>query len=445
MKKNLCKLNVFTNSSGLPGLFGILKKTVNSFEECFVKKGKKIPMTVWVDPLPDKGAFPEYIEKLKKDFEDVRETKGLADGYLQSLEEDYEYLFQLEHDWAFDKEKIVDSLPKILTAMKKGSIPFLRFNMRPNVVQLGDTELEEVCFNGVKMCKTPGYSNNPHIIDRKLYRKFFKRFICLDGGPHGIEECIPKDKTVGKKFIYGPFEHPSTIIHLDGRKSIPKQAPQKELPKDPGWFLWSFMPYAPRFMDMDMGTVDNKYMKVLGKKDWAIFIDHDCHVTTDDWYLQIWDIIEEFGESFSLFTGMTNRWAGPAGAPHIFEDMKDCHGVLENCSFGRRVANDHWGEVWRWDGPFNFVSGNFFALSAEAWEQMKGFAPGFFGVDTNLFNACRKMKGVGLMLGVYTYHKYRAGSGVSHVRRAWKLHPNAFNHPKPSVCGTSTFKKRIVG
>lgn len=426
MKK--IKLNIFTNSSSHPELFEILMKTYKSAIATF----GEMPVTVWHDPHPNIARADEYHAQLCEAFEDVRVTRGLADGYLQSLDTEAEYLFQLEHDWIFN-DSITHTLAQILEAMDAEKICYMRFNMRQNIVQLGDKTLAEFDFCGVPMLETPGFSNNPHIINRKLFRKHYKRFLNCWGGPHGIEECIDKARVKSKRYIYGFHGMKAAITHLDGRESEPKIKPNvKALPKDPGFFVWNFMPYAPKHIDLNMGAVNNKYMQMLGPDDWAIFIDHDAFVTTKEWYLQICDIIVEHGKEYGMFTAMTNRWRHGEAGKHIYSEMAENYNYVDNCNFGQEKADELYSEVERWTWDFAHVAGHFFVISQKAWQKIGGFKEGFFGVDTHLFESVQNLGGgVGLMKGVYVFHGYRLIGNGEHVKRAHVLHKNAVERSDP--------------
>jgi hypothetical protein len=179
---------------------------------------------------------------------------------------------------------------------------------------------------------------------------------------------------------------------------------------------------------MNIGQTVNDYMQVTKSGDWAIFVDHDVLSACDNrWFLQVYEIIEKHGHEYSLFTAMTNRYGGKLPAPHIYEEMFHEHNIKNHYKFACQKAEEWWGGVHRWPGPFDYVGGNFYAISHDAWKAIGGLKEGFFGVDTCLFHDCSKLKGVGLMKGVYVYHKYRADEKVDHCREAYKLFKNVFN------------------
>lgn len=187
------ELHIFTNPVKKP----VFHQTFESFVHTF----GYIEPVVWCD-----GHI--YLETLK-DF-DVRLTSGLADGYIRAIQESKaDYLFMLEHDWQF--LSIDDTLEDIVDLMKRNDLHHLRFNKRENKPAVWDKWIED---KG-EYCLTPNVSNNPHIIERRIYLQFIKEgWIQRLGGSKGIEEIISKHIDGA---IYGGEGHPATIKHLDGR------------------------------------------------------------------------------------------------------------------------------------------------------------------------------------------------------------------------------------
>lgn len=133
------------------------------------------------------------------------------------------YLLLVEHDWEFLED--VD-LHKIVEAMDNNeNINYIRFNKRANVVfpkhmasgRLGgDLFMTEHYFDGLTLCASPNYSNNPHV----------ERVSTL------VDKFIPivKNSTIyqGKNGGAGGFEHPLQEASYDYYKEHGEEAHTKE-------------------------------------------------------------------------------------------------------------------------------------------------------------------------------------------------------------------------
>jgi len=162
--------------------------------------------------------FKFYFEELKKYFPAVYKTSSLSDGYVKSIKNsDAEYLFQLEGDWLFNKDKIRHSLEEIITAMASHELYHMRFNKRANIISGWDIGLKERIAGNVIYCETSVLSNNPHIIHRKTYIKKCLPLIEIKPGSKGIEENLTHVGLTGG--IYGGISYPATVKHQDGRRS----------------------------------------------------------------------------------------------------------------------------------------------------------------------------------------------------------------------------------
>lgn len=144
-------------------------------------------------------------------WKDEMNTIGLADGYIKAIQAcTDDYIFMLEHDWEFIR-KPEHSLSEITDMMRENNIHHLRFNKRSNEPVKKDNWL--IDWGGY--CETPFVSNNPHIIDRKAYRKYIEQgWIQPRGKDLGIEEIISKHIN---GYIYGGIGYPQMINHLRGR------------------------------------------------------------------------------------------------------------------------------------------------------------------------------------------------------------------------------------
>lgn len=208
-------LNIFTNCTSTAPNTDTIRRTYDSFCDCF---GGEFPVVVWIDPHPVVNKCEKYAENLLKMFDNIKKRQSLSDTYKSSIEyNDSDYLFQLEHDWQFNKNLINHSLSELTEIMSQNNIYHLRFNKRANLKAGWDTQFKENEFSGVKFCVSNNISNNPHIIDRKRYLKDHINHIKILPGSKGIEEEL---NATGKYYsaVYGPLNYPATVTHTDGRK-----------------------------------------------------------------------------------------------------------------------------------------------------------------------------------------------------------------------------------
>lgn len=208
-------LNLFTNSTLSAPKTDIIRRTYDSFCETF---GREYPVTVYCDSHPNFKMFKFYFEELKKYFPTVYKTSSLSDGYVKSINNaDAEYLFQLEGDWVFNKDKIRHSLEEICDVMTAFGIYHFRFNKRQNIISGWDIGLKECNFDSFKFCTTSVLSNNPHLIHVERYREKCLPLIEIKPGSKGIEENLTHVGLVGG--IYGGRDYPACVKHIDGRRS----------------------------------------------------------------------------------------------------------------------------------------------------------------------------------------------------------------------------------
>ena len=199
---------------------------VRACRRSFIHTFGDIKQTLWCDSHgPKERFFIHYKKNLQKYFPVVNKTRSLSDGYIRAIQESQsDWLFMLEGDWIFVDELITQSLQEIIQMMSDEDIYHLRFNKRKNIVKAWDKHLNNRTYISkdglqIEYCETPILSNNPHIINRKVYLDFIKKgYIKNLPGSKGIEEIISKQPdTFG--CIYGKKNHPATVRHLDGRRT----------------------------------------------------------------------------------------------------------------------------------------------------------------------------------------------------------------------------------
>jgi hypothetical protein len=171
--------------------------------------------------------------------------------------------------------------------------------------------------------------------------------------------------------------------------------------------IHTYIPYAPKSMDKNIGAVYNSFMEMIPEGDWACFLDHDAMFTTLGWYKQLEGILEELSVSdynVGLLTACTNRIG------NFEQRIENIDPQNHDIYYHRTIGNQRqvkYGNTLR--KCEYLISGVVILISKEIWKQTSGFASGFLGVDNDID---QKIRDLGyqsyIMDGVYCYHWYRA-------------------------------------
>lgn len=187
--------------------------------------------------------------------------------------------------------------------------------------------------------------------------------------------------------------------------------------------IHTYIPYAPKSKEFNLGWVYNNFMEMVNDNDWVLFLDHDATFTTRNWYYQISDIINNNPE-YGVFTGVTNR-IGNSSIQRVETVNPDTHDMKYHRQIGQQLLDQYGHRVESYDT--HFLSGVIILISKKTWENVGGFKEGFLGVDNCLHKACRnKNIPVGLAKGLYVYHWYRGDGDQNHLKAANNLHKNPF-------------------
>lgn len=209
-------LAVFTNCTNDILTAPTIHKTLRSYFN--VLKPNHETVKIYCDPYPNEQYITDYLKDLKKTGFDVTITKSLSDGYRKALDLNADYLFMLEHDWLFIKERITHKLDEIIKIMERDNLWFMGFNRLMNDESLNDTKWQTYFHKRThEYCLTDRVSNNPHVINRKYYLEHIAPLIdwTVKGAGY-IEQRLQKNGH--EVAIYGNFGLEPTLIHLDGRK-----------------------------------------------------------------------------------------------------------------------------------------------------------------------------------------------------------------------------------
>lgn len=171
--------------------------------------------------------------------------------------------------------------------------------------------------------------------------------------------------------------------------------------------IHTYIPYAPKSMDKNIGAVYNNFINMIPDGDWACFLDHDAMFTTLDWYKQMENIVESLDTSHhdaGLLTVCTNRIGNLEQLIEGIEPQN--HDIYYHRKIGRQRQIEYGNSLRKCE---YVISGVVILMSKEVWKQTSGFADGFLGVDNDID---RKIRELGyksyIMEGVYCYHWYRA-------------------------------------
>jgi len=214
------QLNLFTNCTQSAPSTEMIKRTYSSFCDCF----GELPVIVYMDVNPMRRNAEKYSDNLQKYFKNVIITNSLSQGYVSAIKNsNADFLFNLEHDWIFNKDLIKHSLDEITQAMDTYGLYHFRFNKRANINAGWETDVRLIqnSYNiknrpSIDYCLTTVISNNPHIINRCYYLENFMNRIKIMPGSKGIEKELSTGDLTGA--IYGGLNYPATAHHLDGRR-----------------------------------------------------------------------------------------------------------------------------------------------------------------------------------------------------------------------------------
>jgi len=232
------ELNIFTNCTKYAPETFIIERTYKSFCAAF---GDFPIRRIYLDQNPFRNHYAEYKRNLKSAFPHVEivNMASLSEGYIRSIQEgETDYIFQLEHDWIFNADLIRHSMQDILECMDECGIYHFRFNQRSNKIGGWNHYIRgEKSPQGIEYCMTDCLSNNPHIIDRWIYREDHIKLIKIMSGSKGIE-CQLSARDGYEGAVYGPPGYPATIVHTDGR-GIPERRKKRVLHDPAGiWDNW---------------------------------------------------------------------------------------------------------------------------------------------------------------------------------------------------------------
>ncbi len=171
--------------------------------------------------------------------------------------------------------------------------------------------------------------------------------------------------------------------------------------------IHTYIPYAPKSTDKNIGAVYNQFMTMISDDDWACFLDHDAMFTTLDWYKQLEEIVDDLSFSHpdaGLLTACTNRIGNLEQIVNGIEPQN--HDIYYHRTIGRQRQIKHRTSLRACQ---YLISGVVILISKNVWKKTSGFVDGFLGVDNNIDTQIRELGYRSyIMDGVYCYHWYRS-------------------------------------
>ena len=177
--------------------------------------------------------------------------------------------------------------------------------------------------------------------------------------------------------------------------------------------IHTYIPYAPKEKDQNLGWAYNNFMEIIGDDDWVCFLDHDAMFTTKHWYHQLTDVVNKYPD-IGVFSCMTNRIGN---YPQKLQGINDNnHDIKYHRLIGKELYDTCYDEIVT-EHLHHLISGVIILISKKTWNTVGGFKDGFLGVDNDIHRKCINHNiPVGIMSGVYTYHWYRGDGDVSHLK-----------------------------
>ena len=157
----------------------------------------------------------------------------------------------------------------------------------------------------------------------------------------------------------------------------------------------------------NIGKALNEFCALVPDDDWICLQDGDMMYLTPDWGVQIQEVVNRYGNEFSLIGCLTNRLARNI---QVYDWKNyDNHNIEYHYKISERLSKEHFAEVEDITRK-KYVAGLFMLFPKSLWNKVK-FAENDAGFDDTFSKAVTDNGGkLGLMKGLYVYHSYRIWS-----------------------------------
>jgi len=162
---------------------------------------------------------------------------------------------------------------------------------------------------------------------------------------------------------------------------------------------------SPYCADKQLAKEYNRIVDKYDDDEWLCFVDADVMFLTSNFGQHIQAIIDAHSRDFTAFTCMTNR-VGQLKQCHARE-MSNNFDVLHHVKIAEKKQRESGLGVVEMK-PFYLLSGLLICAKVSTFKRVPFKGAGMLGVD-NRWHKDLYTKGgrLGLMLGVYVFHRYR--------------------------------------
>lgn len=165
----------------------------------------------------------------------------------------------------------------------------------------------------------------------------------------------------------------------------------------------------PYCSDKQLASHYNTQAARFNDDEWVCFVDADAMFLASDFGQQLEEIIDEHGEKYLAFTCMTNRVG----------NLRQCYGgkisndfdLIHHVKVSEKLQTTARTDVVKMKAV-HIMSGVLILAKVSTIKEIPFRGKGMLGVDNNFHLDIAKKGVLGLMKGVYVFHKYRAGQGI---------------------------------
>lgn len=179
--------------------------------------------------------------------------------------------------------------------------------------------------------------------------------------------------------------------------------------------VWYSNPYST---EKNIGKALNEFCENVPDSDWICLQDGDIMFLTPDWGVQIQNVIQKYGNKFSLMGCITNRLG--RSIQRYEGEFNNNHDIKCHYSLAEQIKTKHWAEVEDITEK-RYIAGMLMLFPKAIWNKVK-FRENTPAFDDYFSKDVIKNGGrLGLMKGLYVYHLYRIWSDTPEKERTHLL------------------------